>query len=160
MAAKFLQQDWTRSDCMHLHTDASSLTSFGAFSNESWLQGRWPRWMKDVNPCIEFHEMSASLFLLQSENFSVTHNFSFWRFHLDACNAGKNSKFFNEAVLYLMRRMVMVAAAAKNFVFTMDHIPVHDNCIADSHAHKISRRPRHIRQVLSQMWPWTERLTH
>ncbi|XP_055332307.1 uncharacterized protein LOC129584213 [Paramacrobiotus metropolitanus] len=93
-----------------LYTDASATLGLGAFCENEWFQSRWPEWLLQAAPSIEYLEMVPILLAVLA-----------WA-HLRSSSPG---------VLDLMRRMTW-AAATNNLTLTLKHVRGVDNGIADA----------------------------
>ncbi|XP_055337903.1 uncharacterized protein LOC129587950 [Paramacrobiotus metropolitanus] len=130
--ASFIQPDWTRSDVLDLYTDASGTLGRGAYFHGSWFQLRWPPWIIQRKPCIEYLELIPILLSLIVWGSKLQRKRVI--FHCDnegATLAWENLRSTNFGVLDLMRRMLKAAACA-NMAFTIKHIRGVNNAIADS----------------------------
>ncbi|XP_055344374.1 uncharacterized protein LOC129592381 [Paramacrobiotus metropolitanus] len=130
--ASFLQPDWTRSDVLHLYTDASATHGLGAYCQGAWFQLHWQLWITELQPCIEYLEMVPILLSVivwgkKLAGLKVV-------FHCDnagATHAWENLRSTNRGVLDIMRRLVKAAAVA-NMTLTLKHIAGINNEIADA----------------------------
>ncbi|GAV06389.1 hypothetical protein RvY_16396 [Ramazzottius varieornatus] len=131
---------------LQLYTDASATLGMGGYFNGQWFQSRWPTWVIEKAPCIEYLEMLPILIAL------LVWGKSFHRkrlvFHCDnlgAVFAWEKLGSSNSAVLDLMRRMTTIAAE-NNFTLTIKHISGVNNNIADalSRFQRDSTNGRHI----------------
>ncbi|GAU91677.1 hypothetical protein RvY_03887 [Ramazzottius varieornatus] len=140
----FLDINWTCSSVLQLYTDASATLGMGGYFNGQWFQSRWPTWVIEKAPCIEYLEMLPILIAL------LVWGKSFHRkrlvFHCDklgAVFAWEKLGSSNSAVLDLMRRMTTIAAE-NNFTLTIKHISGVNNNIADALSRFLRERFRQI----------------
>ncbi|XP_055349958.1 uncharacterized protein LOC129596648 [Paramacrobiotus metropolitanus] len=130
--ASFLEPDWTTSDVLHLYTDASATLGLGAFYHDEWFQLRWPEWILQSPPSIEYLEMVPILLAMIVWGPKLRRRRVV--FHTDnagAVEAWAHLRSSSPGVLDLMRRMTR-AAADNNFTLTLKHVRGVDNGIADA----------------------------
>ncbi|XP_055335738.1 uncharacterized protein LOC129586500 [Paramacrobiotus metropolitanus] len=148
--ALFLDPDWTTSDVLHLYTDASATLGLGAFYQNEWFQLRWPKWILQRPPSIEYLEMVPILLA------AIVWGRNLWRrkiiFHTDnagAVEAWARLRSSSPGVLDLMRRLTR-AAADNNFTLTLKHVRGVDNGIADALSRFQTERFRKLAPQASQ----------
>ena len=128
----------------------SGMLGLGAFFQGEWLQSRWPAWVRDQKPAIEYLEPVPILFPV-----IVWGKTLFGKkviFHCDnqgATLAWENLGSTNTGVLDLMRRILMMAARG-NFNVTPKHIAGIYNGTADACSRFQEKRFRSLAPMASR----------
>lgn len=109
--SSFFEVDWTKSDILNLFTDASATHGFASYFRGQWFQSRWPKWLLERGPSIEFLSQ-----FLPGVNFGPVHFFRRKNiFQCDSLGVSQAWEKLGSCCVLAVRRAIFFISAAGNF---------------------------------------------